>query len=344
LLKKGIGIIGLGGIAQNQMDAYRKRNFTVLAGQDVNAAIFPGIRQKFGVEHLTTDLQEFLATPGLEVVDVAVPHYFELRKPIFEAVAAAKKAIFCQKPLAESLQEALALVKIAEDAGVPLMVNQNAPFVPGFQEAERFLRDKERFGDPYYFQIENRAALWFTEHPHWGSRERWILQGMAVHHCALAQHWFGTPERVSALLVQDPTRPFVKAENIAVLNLEYAGGLKGVIINNWAYRGPNERGHPREEIIVLGTRGEINGDSEALHFSSRESGWELDPKIEGAWFNEAFGNSMQHFLECLESGAPFRSSGREDLKVMAVIEAGYRSALERKSVEIQALMQELGAL
>jgi predicted dehydrogenase len=343
-MKMGIGIIGLGGIAQNQMDAYRKRNFQVVAGQDVNAAIFPEIREKFGVEHLTTDLQEFLATPGLDVVDVAVPHYFELRKPIFEAVAAAKKAIFCQKPLAESLPEALALVKIAEDAGVPLMVNQNAPFVPGFMEAEKFLKDKEKFGEPYYFQIENRAALWFTQHAHWGTRERWILQGMAVHHCALAQHWFGTPERVSALLVKDPTRPFIKAENIAVLNLEYASGLKGIIINNWAYRGPKEKGHPREEVVVLGTRGEINGDSEAMHFSSRDPDREADPKIEGTWFNDAFGNSMQHFLTALESGAAFRSSGREDLKVMAVIEAGYRSTLEHKSVDVRALMQEMGAI
>ena len=343
-MKQGIGIIGLGGIAQNHMEAYAKRGFRVLAGQDVNSAIFPEIRKKFGVERLTTDLDEFLATPGLDVVDVAVPHYFELRKPIFEAVAAAKKAIFCQKPLAESLPEALQLVEIAEKAGVPLMVNQNAPFVPGFQVAEGFLRDKLKFGDAYYFQIENRSPLWFSEHPHWGSRKRWILQGMAVHHCALAQHWFGTPERVSAMLVKDPTRPVIQAENIAVLNLEYPGGLKGVIINNWAYRGPRERGHPREEIVVLGSRGEINGDSEAMHFSSHDPAWESDPKIEGTWFNDAFGNSMQHFLEALDSKAAFRSSGREDLKVMAVIEAGYRSALEHRSVEIRALMQELGAL
>ncbi len=343
-MSKGIGITGLGGIAQNQMDAYKKKGFSVVAGHDINAAIFPEIKKKFGVERLTTDLQEFLATPGLDVVDVAVPHYFELRKPIFEAVAAAKKAIFCQKPLAESLPEALELVKIAEKAGVPLMVNQNAPFVPGFQVAEKFLRDKESFGEPYYFQIENRAALWFTQHAHWGTRSRWILQGMAVHHCALAQQWFGTPERVSAMLVRDPTRPFIKAENIAVLNLEYANGLKGIIINNWAYRGPKERGHPREEIVVLGTRGEISGDSEAMHFSSRAPEREDDPKIEGTWFNDAFGNSMQHFLAALESGAEFRSSGREDLKVMAVIEAGYRSTLEHKSVDVRALMQEMGAL
>jgi predicted dehydrogenase len=340
----GIGIIGLGGIAQNHMEAYARKGFKVVAGQDMNEAVLGQVREKFGVPVLGTDLGEFLRAPGLDVVDVAVPHYFELRKPIFEAVAAARKPIFCQKPLAESLPEALELVKIAEKAGVPLMVNQNAPFVPGFMEAEKFLGDKEKFGEPYYFQIENRAPLWFESHPHWGSRPRWILQGMAVHHCALAQHWFGTPERVWAMLVQDPTRPVVKAENIAVLNLEYASGLKGMIVNNWSYRGPKERAHPREEVVVLGSRGELSGDSEAMHFSSRNPDWQAQPKIQGSWFNDAFGNSMEHFLKALESGKPFRSSGREDLKVMAVVEAGYRSAQEKRSVEVRALMQEMGAL
>jgi predicted dehydrogenase len=320
--KHGIGIIGVGGIARNHLAAYRARGFRVVAGHDVNAAIFPRIRTEFQVPRLTTNLAEFLATPGLDVVDLAIPHYLELRKPVVTAVARAGKALFCQKPSDECFAGALALVRIAEKAGIPYAVNHNSSFVPGFVVAEKILRDRRRFGRPFWFQIENRGSLWFTKHPHWGSRYRWILAGMAVHHLGLAHHW------VSATLVHDPTKPQVRAENIAVIALEYASGLKGLIINNWSYAGPRPRAHSREEIVVLGTKGSLTFDSKEIAFDAA-GGKRTITKVKGEWFNDAFGESMRAFLASLDGGPKYPFAGREDLKVMAVVEAAYRSA-ERK--------------
>jgi myo-inositol 2-dehydrogenase/D-chiro-inositol 1-dehydrogenase len=328
---RGIGIIGLGGIALNHLDAYRTRGFRVVAGHDVNAAIFDRVRREFGVTRLTTNLDEFLDTPGLDVVDVAVPHYIELRRPIFQAVARAGKALFCQKPLDETYAGALELTRIAEDAGIPFAVNQNAPFVPGFRIAEKILRDPDRFGAPFWFQIENRGALWFDSHPHWGTRDRWIMCGMAVHHLALAHAWFGPPAKVWATLAHDPSKPQIRAENISVVGLEYASGLKGFIINNWSYTGPRPKGHPEEEIIVLGARGSLTLDSRTIVFDPAKGERET-LTADGTWFNDAFGESMRAFLASLDGGPPHPSSGRADLEVMAVLESAFRSASSGASV------------
>jgi len=329
--RRGIGIVGVGGIALHHLAAYRDRGFRVVAGHDVNPGVFDRIRGEFGVKRLTTDLNEFLATPGLDVVDIAIPHYLELRKPVVTAVARAGKAIFCQKPSDESFSGALTLVKIAEKAGVPYAVNHNSSFVPGFVVAGKYIRDRRVFGRPFWFQIENRGSLWFTKHPHWGSRYRWILSGMAVHHIALAHHWFGLPRRVSATLVKDPSKRQIRAENIAVVALEYASGLKGLIINNWSYAGPKHRGHPREEIVVLGTRGSLTFDSKEISFDPAK-GKRKTTKVKGEWFNDAFGESMRAFLKSLDGGPRYPFSGREDLKIMAVVEAAYKSAAGGRAV------------
>ena len=302
----------------------------MVAGHDVNPGVFDRIGAEFGVKHLTTSLPEFLATPGLDVVDIAIPHYLELRRPVVTAAARAGKAIFCQKPSDESFAGALALVRIAEKAGVPYAVNHNSSFVPGFVVAERMLRDRRRFGRPFWFQIENRGSLWFSKHPHWGSRRRWILAGMAVHHIGLAHHWFGSPKRVWATLVKDPTKPFIKAENIATIALEYASGLKGLIINNWSYTGPKHRPHPREEIVVLGTKGSLTFDSKEVSFDT--AGKRKVTRVKGEWFDDAFGESMRAFLRGLDGGPKYPFMGREDLKIMAVVEAAYRSAALGRAV------------
>jgi len=329
--RHGIGIVGVGGIALHHLAAYRKRGFRVVAGHDVNPGIFGRIRSEFGVERLTTDLGEFLATPGLDVVDIAIPHYLELRKPVITAAARAGKAIFCQKPSDESFAGALALVRIAEKAGVPYAVNHNSSFVPGFVAAERMLRNRRRFGRPFWFQVENRGSLWFGKHPHWGSRYRWILSGMAVHHIGLAHHWFGLPRRVWATLAKDPTKPHIRAENIAAISLEYASGLKGLVINNWSYTGPRPRAHPREEIVVLGTKGSLTLDSKEIAFDAA-GGKRTLTKVKGEWFNDAFGESMRAFLESLDGGPKYPFMGREDLKIMAVVEAAYQSAARGRAV------------
>ena len=64
------------------------------------------------------DLDAFLATPGLDAVYVAVPN--AAHREVVEAVAAAGKAVLCEKPLAADVDDARAMVTAARDAGVLL--------------------------------------------------------------------------------------------------------------------------------------------------------------------------------------------------------------------------------
>ncbi|MGR6967642.1 Gfo/Idh/MocA family protein [Geodermatophilus sp. URMC 61] len=65
-----------------------------------------------------TDLDAFLATPGLDAVYVAVPNV--AHREVVEAVAAAGRAVLCEKPLAADVEDARAMVTAARESGVLL--------------------------------------------------------------------------------------------------------------------------------------------------------------------------------------------------------------------------------
>jgi len=79
----------------------------------------PGAMARTGVDAPAhTDLDAFLGTPGLDAVYVAVPN--AAHREVVEAVAAAGKAVLCEKPLAAGAGDAQALVAAAHRAGVLL--------------------------------------------------------------------------------------------------------------------------------------------------------------------------------------------------------------------------------
>ncbi len=339
----GIGIIGLGGISMGHLEGYRRQNLKVIAGADPDDRNFDQIRQRFGLERLFDDFRKVLELDEVKIADITVPHEQSIRKPIVEAAARAGKAIFMQKPLAESFENAKELVEIAESYSVPIMVNQNSVFVPGFQTMESYLRGGY-IGTPYYFQIENRD--WFdpSHHSWYGRAPRWIGLDMAIHHFALADHWFGNWERACAINASDASQLKVNGDTVNVVNVIYASGVCGTIINNWCYRGDLKRPHFREEFLIQGDKGTISGTSERICVAVKDPvPSEIYPEIKGKWYPDALGNSMRHFVDALDQNRPFLCEGRHNLIAMALMEGAYRSAEEGRAVALEEIYPDAPA-
>ena len=325
----GIAIAGLGDIANTHLEAYRRRGLRVVAGADADRLRAEAARERWNIPKVFSGpeaVAEMCRLPEVDVVDVTVPHYREMRFPVIAAITAAGKPLQVQKPMAQTYAEALELVELAERAGVPFRVNQNSVFVPAFSALHGYLRDGT-IGRPYYYQIENRG-LWAADHPHFAKRARWIVADMGVHHYALVQHWFGAPETVAAFGARDPSQPALVGENLGVLTLRYASGLQGLIVNNWSYRGGKPRAHSHEEIVIQGDNGAITAHSGEVEVATIRPAARTFPQFHGEWFPDAFGHSMVEFLTALAEGRPPLCNGRDNLEVIAAIEAAYRSMAE----------------
>ena len=90
--------------------------------------IAPGVRT-------SKDFEDVIRDPEVDAIVVATAETFRI--PIIEAAAAAGKPVYCEKPLAKNLAEAVKIQQIVEQSGIPFCVGHNRRCSPAMVEAQR---------------------------------------------------------------------------------------------------------------------------------------------------------------------------------------------------------------
>ncbi|HWL52172.1 MAG TPA: Gfo/Idh/MocA family oxidoreductase [Chthoniobacteraceae bacterium] len=84
---------------------------------------------------LSTDYRAVIHDPEVEALIVATTEKF--RVPIIEEAAKAGKPVYCEKPLAKNLEEALEIERLVEASGIPFCVGHNRRCSPAMVDAQR---------------------------------------------------------------------------------------------------------------------------------------------------------------------------------------------------------------
>ncbi|MFC0215267.1 Gfo/Idh/MocA family protein [Paenibacillus chartarius] len=116
-----------------------------------------GVKQaaeQFGWEGYVTDWRELLQRDDIDLIDINAPS--DAHKEIAIAAARAGKHLFCEKPLALTLEDAREMLAEAEAAGVKHMVGFNYRFAPAVQLAKKLVAEG-RLGQIYHFRA------WFLQ-------------------------------------------------------------------------------------------------------------------------------------------------------------------------------------
>lgn len=339
----GIGQVGLGSITVPHREGYRLYEQPVVAGFDPDETARARFANDTPTARLHTSLSDLLADPAVGVIDLATPHHRETRLPVIEEIAQAGKPFLVQKPLAMSYQEALELVQVAEAAGVRGMVNQNMCFTPSAIALARAVLDDRLVGEPEYAQLLCQYRFDTDYHPWFGKDDRWWTAGLSVHHLGLLQLLFGPPETVFALTGHDVSQPGVTVDGWGHLALRYPSGLQLMLVSTGTYYGTDEVRHGNEAVWLQGPDGLIDWRPEGdVVVSTRADDGvvrrSIPPHTRGSWFPHAFGLTMAHFRQALEAGRTPLCSVQDNLNVMAVIEATYRSGAEGRAVSIEEIM------
>ncbi len=350
----GIGCIGAGFImADCHLVAYRDSGFNPVAIASRRPEQARQVAARHGIARTYDAYGELLADPAVEVVDVAVPPDV-LREVIAEVVRHADhiRGVLAQKPLGTSYAEACQIVRLCEDAGITLAVNQNMRYDQSVRGCKTLL-DRGELGTPVLATIDMRAI------PHWmpwQQRQGWVtLRIMSIHHLDTFRYWFGNPRRVFASVRPDPrTRgQFEHADGICLYILEYDDGLRATSCDD-VWTGPAREGAAGDIGIrwrVEGTDGMARGTigwpaypqrvPSTLDFTTIARGdqW-LSPRWDAVWFPDAFAGPMAELLCALEDGRPPSLAGRDNLHTMALVEACYLSAREHRAVELDEIIQQ----
>ena len=133
-----VGIVGTGFAAELHADALgrcRDARTTMICGIDK----LDEFCEKWGIDRRTDDFNVLCRDPEVDVVSVCTPTF--IHRPVVEAAAAAGKDIICEKPLATTLEDARAMVKATDSAGVKLMYAEDWCFSPILKRAEEIIEE-----------------------------------------------------------------------------------------------------------------------------------------------------------------------------------------------------------
>ncbi len=207
--------------------------------------------REWNIPHATTDMQEAITHPDVDVVIVALPNH--LHEEAVLAAAAAGKPVLCTKPLGRTAAEALRMLKAVEEAGVFAGYLEDLVYTPKTLKALQSVH-KGAIGD----------VLWVrSRETHPGPHSDWFwnkqLSGggaivdMGCHCIEIARNFIGKDIRPLEVVCWGDTQVHpIETEDHAIGMVRYENGAIGQFEVSWAFRGGMDL---RDE--VAGTEGTI---------------------------------------------------------------------------------------
>jgi predicted dehydrogenase len=338
-----IGAIGAGMImAENHLEAYRQAGFEVTAIASRTPEKAQALAERYGIGTVHATPRELIADPAVDIVDIAFPP--DQQPELIRAALAQEhvKGILAQKPLALTLEEAVALRDEAAAAGKVLSVNQNMRFDQSIRVLRQIL-DQGALGDPVFATINMHAV------PHWQSflegYDRLTLANMSVHHLDALRFLFGEPDEIYTAVRTDPRTQFPHTDGIVASTLRFPSGLL-VTSTEDVWSGPREDGYESDvsitwrvegtQGVAKGTIGWPTGEPSTLSYASTVTtgGKWVTPTWDTHWFPHAFIGVMEQLQHALASGEEAELTVADNVRTIALVEAGYRSIRENRPVRL----------
>lgn len=342
----GIGAVGAGFIMRDvQLKAYADAGFNVAAITSRTPEIAHEVADLRGITKVYDTLPDMLHDPEVQVLDIAVPPHSQL-DVVRMALEHGKylKGILAQKPLALNYVSAAQIVELCAASGMPLAVNQNMRYDQSIRALKTIL-DRGYLGEPVLATIEMRAV------PHWQSwlrdYHRLTLLNVSVHHIDTFRYLFGNPEFIFVSARKDPRTSFPHEDGICLYVLEYANGMRCSAWDDvWTGpRTPQDDLQPYIKWRVEGTKGLAEGTigwpqypnhspSTLTFTTTAQPNVRFTPRWNEVWFPDAFQGPMSDLMRAIATKSEPATNGVDNLKTMAIIEAGYLSIRERRSIAI----------
>ncbi|WP_309085503.1 Gfo/Idh/MocA family oxidoreductase [Chelativorans sp.] len=341
-----IGCIGAGMImAECHLAAYRQADFKIGAIASRTRGNAAKVAERYGIPRVHDTPEALIEDPAIEIIDLAFPPDQQpalirhaLKQPHI-------RAILAQKPLALSVEEAARLRDEAKAAGKVVSVNQNMRYDQSMRVLKQII-DAGDLGEIVFAEIDMHAI------PHWQTflrdYDRLTLANMSVHHLDALRFLFGDPQEITTLTRKDPRTEFEHLDGITVSTLRFPSGVLAVSLED-VWSGPRQEGYEDDQHIrwrVDGTAGVARGTigwptgapSTLAYASTKTTGgkW-VEPKWETMWFPHAFIGVMEQLQYALKTGTPPALSIEDNVKTMALVEAGYRSIAEGRTVRLSEI-------
>jgi myo-inositol 2-dehydrogenase / D-chiro-inositol 1-dehydrogenase len=329
-----LAVLGMGrqGQIHSQNIAYRIPQAELVAVSDITLerAAAAGID---GVD-LYDDYREILARPDIDAIVIATST--DTHEEVIRAAAKAGKHMFCEKPIATTLEAIDEVLAVVEASNVKFMVGFNRRFDPTFSQVRKLVTDGV-VGDPMIVNITSRdpqpphleylkvcGGIFFDTTVHDFDMARFLTGDEIVEVYATGSVL--VDERIGALGDLDTT----------MVTLKFASGAVGSINNS------RRTGYSYDQRVeVFGKRSCAFGNNETptrVEYVNPE-GTHSDTPL---YFNierypEAFYGEIRAFTDCLVNDTPAPVTGADGRKAVVLSMAAKKSWQENRPVKISEI-------
>ena len=346
-----------GGVALK--DGTRLMPDPLLVGRD--AAKLEALAKRHGLTRWTTDLEKALQSKDEIFFDAAST---QLRPKLLTQAIRAGKHVYCEKPVATSLDQAINLYKAAKKARVKHGVVQDKLWLPGLLKLKT-LREQGFFGK--LLSIRGEFGYWVFEgdrvpaqRPSWNYRKQdggGIILDMLCHWRYVLDNLFGEVQAVSCLGAthipwrwdENGRKYKATADDAAYATFRLKGGVIAHFNSSWTVRVR------RDDLLTLqvdGTRGSALAGLRRCFVQSYENppkpvwnpdiaqpidffaGWE---EVLGDDTDNAFKLQWEMFLRHVAGEGKFRWGLLEGAKGVQLAELGLKSWKQKKWLKVPRL-------
>jgi len=359
LIRSIVAIRNQGGVALANGD--RLMPDPVLIGRD--AAKIEALARAHGIARWGTNLDSAMAERNDSVFFDAGTT--QMRPTLLAQAIRAGKHVYCEKPIATNLSEALEVCRIARQAGVKHGAVQDKLFLPGLRKLD-LLKRAGFFGRILSVRIE--FGYWVFEgdlqpiqRPSWNYRQEdggGIILDMVCHWRYVLDNLFGEVQAVSCLgtthipeRFDEAGKPYrATADDAAYATFQLAGGVVAQVNSSWVTRVR------RDDLVTFhvdGTHGSAVAGLTDCRSQSRVNTprpvWNPDTRQTMPFFEQwqevpdtqpydnGFKLQWEQFLRHVAEDAPWRFTLPEGAKGVQLVEAALASWKERRWVDVPAL-------
>lgn len=363
LIRSIIAIRSQGGVALANGD--RVMPDPILIGR--NAEKIEALAKAHGIARWGTNLDTALADPNDTVFFDAGTT--QMRPTLLAAALRAGKHVYCEKPIATNLNEAVEIAQLAQRSGLKHGAVQDKLFLPGLRKLD-MLRRAGFFGRMLSVRLE--FGYWVFEgdlqpiqRPSWNYRAEdggGMILDMMCHWRYVLDNLFGEVQSVSCLgATHIPQRwdesgqPYAAtADDAAYATVQLKGHQGETVIAqinmSWATRVR------RDDLVTFhvdGTDGSAVAGLSSCRAQSRVATprpvWNPDEKQTMNFFDQwqeipdtspvdnGFKTQWEHFIRHVVDDAPYKWTLPEGAKGVQLVEAALQSWRERRWIDVPAL-------
>jgi len=348
--KLRVGIVGSKFAATLHAECYR-RNDKV---QMVAAAALDDVEEfaaRFGIRHTYADYRQMLSRDDIDAVSVCLPNF--LHRDVTLAAARAKKHVICEKAMATTIAEAAEMLSACASEGVQLFYAEDWVFAPSLARMEQILAEGA-LGEILFVKAKETHN---GTHSPFAKKKSTCGGGalihLAVHPIGYVLHLLNVRENpvtevtgvVSGGFQHNLVHKDFEVEDWSVGLLTFADGKRALVEGNYITVGGMD-----DRVEVYGSEGRIlvnltlgsnieaycrRGYGYAVEKADFTHGW-TRPAVD-EFHSLGYVSEINYFVDCILNGRQpkFGVSGAAGLACMRVVDALYRSAAERRTVEVE---------